>query len=198
MNRTVYFADKSVVFTDRATPGAHFAVRLGSGERVSRAKILEIFQTCNDVAVISPDAEAAFRGFAAEFAAVEAAGGIVVDARGAWLMIHRNGRWDLPKGHVEAGETFAECAVREVGEETGVTGAEVVRPLCDTLHAYSLCGRWELKRTHWFEMRAAAGAAPAPQREEGIDRAVWCMPDEVREHLSATFPTLRCVAACMR
>ncbi len=74
MNRTVYFADKSVVFTDRATPGAHFAVRLGSGERVSRAKILEIFQTCNDVAVISPDAEAAFRGFAAEFAAVEAAG----------------------------------------------------------------------------------------------------------------------------
>ena len=88
--------------------------------------------------------------------------------------------------------------MREVGEETGVTGAEVVRPLCDTLHAYCLCGRWELKRTHWFEMRAAAGAAPAPQREEGIDRAVWCMPDEVREHLSATFPTIRCVAACMR
>lgn len=32
-------------------------------------------------------------------------------------------RWQLPKGHIDAGETPAEAAVREVREETGCTGA---------------------------------------------------------------------------
>ena len=62
--------------------------------------------------------------------------------RGEYLMIHRNGRWDLPKGHVEPGESTAECAVREFAEETGAVGAEVVRFLCRTLHALSLIHIW--------------------------------------------------------
>ena len=194
MNHAIYFADKSLFFRHLSDPVEGVVVE----EPITRAKILKFFETSNALTVSSADPDASFAAFSQAFRPVAAAGGIVVDPAERMLMIRRNGRWDLPKGHVEAGETFAECAVREVGEETGVTGAEVVRPLCDTLHAYCLCGRWELKRTHWFEMRAAAGAAPAPQREEGIDRAVWCMPDEVREHLSATFPTSRCVAACMR
>jgi bis(5'-nucleosidyl)-tetraphosphatase len=34
------------------------------------------------------------------------------------LMKHRD-RWDLPKGHVDEGETELECALREMEEETG-------------------------------------------------------------------------------
>ena len=37
---------------------------------------------------------------------VRAAGGIVTDDAGNRLLIHRNGRWDLPKGKVEQGETL--------------------------------------------------------------------------------------------
>lgn len=37
-------------------------------------------------------------------------------------------RWQLPKGHIEEGETSEQTAVREVREETGVTG-RVVAPL---------------------------------------------------------------------
>jgi 8-oxo-dGTP pyrophosphatase MutT (NUDIX family) len=40
------------------------------------------------------------------------------------LMKHRD-RLDLPKGHREEGETEVECALRELGEETGLTAADV-------------------------------------------------------------------------
>jgi 8-oxo-dGTP pyrophosphatase MutT (NUDIX family) len=62
------------------------------------------------------------------------AGGLVVDAERARVALigrlDRRGRllWSLPKGHIEAGETPEQTAVREVAEETGVDG-EVLRPL---------------------------------------------------------------------
>jgi 8-oxo-dGTP pyrophosphatase MutT (NUDIX family) len=34
----------------------------------------------------------------------------------------RNGRWGVPKGHIEPGETGHEAALREAFEEAGVTG----------------------------------------------------------------------------
>ncbi|MGO9559219.1 MAG: NUDIX hydrolase [Acidimicrobiales bacterium] len=57
---------------------------------------------------------------------VRAAGGIVLraSATGGWeaALIHRpeQGDWTLPKGKLEPGETAAECALREVREETGL------------------------------------------------------------------------------
>jgi ADP-ribose pyrophosphatase YjhB (NUDIX family) len=58
------------------------------------------------------------------------AGGLVLDRRDsdarAALIGRRDKRgrllWSLPKGHVEQGETAEQAAVREVAEETGVTG----------------------------------------------------------------------------
>jgi 8-oxo-dGTP diphosphatase len=56
---------------------------------------------------------------------VRAAGGVVVRWDGGALevvLIHRPKRrdWSFPKGKVEPGETDQACAVREVGEETGL------------------------------------------------------------------------------
>lgn len=99
-----------------------------------RDKILNFLESHNSVAVVAADPDAAFAAFAAEFTPSKRPGGVVVNGCGEWLMIHRNGRWDLPKGHLECGERIEECAAREVCEETGVA-AEVVRPLCETLHA---------------------------------------------------------------
>ena len=58
------------------------------------------------------------------------AGGLVLDHRGASASaaligrLDRRGRllWSLPKGHLEAGETEEDTAVREVAEETGIRG----------------------------------------------------------------------------
>lgn len=40
------------------------------------------------------------------------------------LMRHHN-RWDLPKGHAEAGETPVQTALREMEEETGIAAQDV-------------------------------------------------------------------------
>ena len=61
------------------------------------------------------------------------AGGLVLDrisadACGALIgRLDRRGRllWSLPKGHLEAGESFEQAAAREVAEETGITGTVI-------------------------------------------------------------------------
>lgn len=199
MEPTVYFADKALTFTRETPAEAGCVLPFGDEGELSRDKILKILESHNRVAVVSPDPDAAFAVFAAQFTAVEAAGGIVVNDRGQWLMIRRNGRWDLPKGHRECGERFDACAAREIAEETGVC-AEVVRPLCQTLHAYFFpkTARWELKRTHWYELRPTACGDLKPQTEEGIERVAWCCPDRVAANLEQSFPTIRCVAQAMK
>ena len=158
--------------------------------------VLALLERFDRVALVSARPERCFELFAAGFRPVEAAGGIVVDASGRRLMIHRNGRWDLPKGHREPGEAIEACARREVAEETGVE-AEIRRPLCDTLHCYRLHDAWEMKRTHWFEMTAAGGGPLRPQTEEGIAVVRWCTADEAEYNLRRTFPTIRKVFSCL-
>jgi 8-oxo-dGTP pyrophosphatase MutT (NUDIX family) len=48
--------------------------------------------------------------------------GVLLDERRHLLLIKRrdNGHWTLPAGAMELGENIAECAVREVWEETGL------------------------------------------------------------------------------
>ena len=55
-------------------------------------------------------------------ARVEAAGGVVLDGEGRVAVVHRPryDDWSLPKGKLDAGETFEEAALREVSEETGL------------------------------------------------------------------------------
>jgi 8-oxo-dGTP diphosphatase len=53
-------------------------------------------------------------------------GAIITDDQGRLLLIKRGhdpgaGRWSLPGGHVEPGETDEQAVVREILEETGLT-----------------------------------------------------------------------------
>ena len=128
---------------------------------------------------------------------VRAAGGIVVDDGGDRLLIRRNGRWDLPKGKVEAGETLLQAALREVEEETGIhcSNTQSHNNAIKTYHIFNLYGGWHLKQTSWFAMRAG-GHHPSgmPQTDEGITDVVWVSPDEWRRRLQSSYGTLRIVA----
>lgn len=43
----------------------------------------------------------------------------------SFLLMKHPSRWDLPKGHVDPGETDMQCALRELEEETGIAAADV-------------------------------------------------------------------------
>ena len=187
----IWFAMRELRFSAKGDPNA-FVVPFEGEESVSRAKILTFLDNYKTVVVLSQDPLAAFEAFASQMVWVEAAGGVVESERAEVVMIRRNERWDLPKGHREAGETFAQCAAREAEEETGVKVAEVEQLLATTLHAYNLYGKWELKLTAWYAMRATA-CELVPQREEGILCAEWVPLTEVKEKIKNTFPTIRTV-----
>ncbi len=97
-------------------------------------------------------------------------------------VIFRRGVWDLPKGKQEEGESVAECAVREVAEELGLSShPEILGQLSDTYHEYERAGIQYGKTTHWFVMTMTNDSTEKrfrPQSEEGIDKAEWIDLDE--------------------
>lgn len=187
----IWFAMRELRFASVAEPTL-FSVKYESAESVSRAKITTFLDNYKTVVVLATNPMEAFEAFASQMEWVEAAGGVVESERGEVVMIRRNSRWDLPKGHREAGETFGVCAAREAEEETGVVVKGVERLLTTTLHAYNLYGRWELKLTAWYAMRAER-CDLTPQQEEGIIGAEWVAREEIAEKIKCTFLTIKAV-----
>lgn len=97
------------------------------------------------------------------------------------LISHRDRRgrvvWSLPKGHVEEGETFAEAAIREVFEETGIK-AEIVAELGTVAFWFTAEDRRVHKTVHHFILQAVGGEISGDNPEVltaewvDIDRAV--------------------------
>ena len=65
-------------------------------------------------------------------------------------------RWSLPKGHIEVGETTEQAAIREVEEETGISGRITAR-LGSVEYTFVAQGRRIHKRVHHFLMEAVDG-----------------------------------------
>jgi len=106
------------------------------------------------------------------------AGGGVVYKDGKVLMIHRLGKWDLPKGKIEGGETFRMGAQREVQEECNVSVA-VLDKVCTTWHTYTTGEKSILKKTVWYQMECLDDSKMKPQLDEGIDEVRWMNKKEI-------------------
>jgi 8-oxo-dGTP pyrophosphatase MutT (NUDIX family) len=83
-------------------------------------------------------------------------GGVVLDGNKALLVQVKSmkGRkiWTFPKGHIEAGETPRQAALREVLEETGYRAA-IVCPLLKVRYAFTLKGKYVKKIVQWYLMK---------------------------------------------
>ena len=121
---------------------------------------------------------------------IKAAGGLVKSAKGNYLFIFRNKKWDLPKGKVEKGEKMKEAGLREVEEECGVKIHTNNKKLCKTFHVYTLGNKLVLKKTNWYSMTVKGEPKLIPQKEEGITKAVWLGADELKPVLKNTFPSI--------
>ena len=114
-----------------------------------------------------------FINFKSIFVYQEAAGGLVLNRNNQVLAIKNRDIWQLPKGHVEDDETYAEAAVREVEEECSISKPIVINELPSTFHVFSNGEKWFLKRTYWFKMLYKGNETPQPQTEEDITHAIW-------------------------
>ena len=128
------------------------------------------------------------------------AGGLVVDlagrpARAAIIArMNRAGRveWCLPKGHLEAGETPEQAAVREIEEETGIRG-RILDALGTIDYWFSVEGRRIHKLVHHFLLEATGGSLSieGDPDHEAIDVA-WVPLTELGALLA--FPNERRIA----
>lgn len=122
---------------------------------------------------------------------VVAAGGLVYNDKGEMLFIHRNGRWDLPKGKVEKKESLEDAAVREVEEETGVKNLQVVKLLQKTYHIFQRGGKYKLKETYWYEMKTDYTGALEPEESEGIKKVKWKKEEKAKKALAKSYGNIK-------
>ncbi len=121
-----------------------------------------------------------------------AAGGLVYNSSNELLLIERLGRWDLPKGKVEKGESLEEAALREVAEETGLKGHVLKSHFEDTFHVFEQNKKWKFKTTHWYEMlvESTGRVKLIPQAEEGITEVRWWAKEALSSELPPTYPLI--------
>lgn len=155
-------------------------------------KILALLEKkeVHGVIVSGSDEKKLWEEFKSNFKYIEAAGGTVFNSEEELLLIHRLGKWDLPKGKREKNEGIQDCAVREVEEECNVNSLEIVKELNSTYHCYPHKGSWALKRTYWFVMRTTFQGELIPQTEEGIDQVIWLPMNQLSGVFSDTYSSI--------
>ena len=92
-------------------------------------------------------------------------------------------RWQLPKGHIERGESPEQAAVREIQEETGVTG-RVIAPLPGVEYWFVEKGSRRVHKQVDYFLLAYVGGTVADFDAHEVSGAEWFSWDEGLAKLS--------------
>lgn len=192
----IFYNNRILLFNERHTPELQSAKVLHLDDKTESA--VKLFLTGEngdnlEICDASDDESLAVMGRCTRI--VSAGGGLVSDGCGRKLFINRFGRWDLPKGWQERGETIEQCAVREVCEECGMSQADLVNKgfLTNTYHIYPLDGGFALKATSWFRMRYVGNGKLKPQTEEDIVEIRWFDLKNIDEVMKNTYENIKLV-----
>ena len=187
-DRTVYFGDDFSKIFERNNGLFYKYNNIHELTEVVHAfyflkKIDKLFIFHNDIITL-------FDEFKACFNYVEAGGGVVINEKGEFLVMLRNGIWDLPKGKLEKGENFESAALREVEEETGLDQMVIKQPVLSTFHTYTEKGNMMLKKTKWYEMLYSGNKTPVPETRENITETRWVSPGNTDFIRKNTYPSV--------
>lgn len=189
----IYFDNRVITLSPEPDRVQKYSLFLKYHEKEELYNQISLFAVNNDLTsmnIYSYDINNLWKVFSDWFIVIEAAGGLVGHPSGKYLFIKRYGRWDLPKGHIEPGETPEDCALREVTEECNITGHIIEEPLLPSYHTYLFDNKPHMKKTHWFRMRYSGEMITEPQAEEGITHAEWLAPSEIAGIKTNTFQSL--------
>lgn len=187
----VFVNDKPLFLTNQIEKETDFQLFLLESIDIEQL-IIKMFQNkIKKASLYYPDEKAILKKLKEKIPVNKAGGGLVYNQKGEVLFIFRNGKWDLPKGGIEKGEEIEDTAMREVEEETGVDQLKITKKLQKTYHVFKRNGKYKLKITHWFEMHTKFEGETYPQQKEGIEKAVWLKPDEIKEALKNSFENIK-------
>lgn len=173
-DRTVYFGDDFSKVFERNS-GLFYKYN-NLQELTELVYLFNELKLIDKLFILHDDILNLFEEFKACFKYVDAAGGVVLNSKGEFLIMKRDGLWDLPKGKLEAGESPESAAIREVEEETGLHELEITNPLLSTFHTYTITEDMHLKKTKWYEMLYHGNDSPVPQASENITEVRWVDP----------------------
>ncbi len=187
----VFVNDKPLFLTNQTQKETDFDLFLLESVDIKKL-IVKLFQGKVDKAFLyHPDEKEILKTLKSKLPVQKAAGGLVYNKKNEVLFIFRNGKWDLPKGGLEKGETNELAAIREVQEETGIDNLIITDKLQKTYHIFKRNGRYKLKVTQWYEMRSSSVQQLIPQAEEGIEKVAWLDAKAAREALTNSYENIK-------
>lgn len=177
MNKKVYFNSKFLLLTsdDIQPAGNQLIVHTDNLDTDKLNEGIAKFIQQNegpDLILICRDVNYLFEEIKKQFTYIEAAGGFIQQNQN-YLFIYRLGKWDLPKGKLDKGESPAQAAIRECEEECGITQLEIINELPSTYHIYYYKNKYALKTTYWFLMKSSHTSQLIPQTSENIEKVEW-------------------------
>jgi|SRR5690606_19627761 len=187
----VFVNDKPIILTTVEEPETYF--KNFNLKEVKLNKVIKELVTTDlqEARLIHKNKDKLLKKFLKKLPNVVAGGGKVYNDKGYVLFIYRNDKWDLPKGKIEGVESIEGTAIREVMEETGVAGLEIIRPLETTYHIFKRNGGYKIKITYWFEMKTSFSGDLYAQEFEGITKVAWLSPEEIKQALKNSYANIK-------
>ncbi len=187
----VFMNEKPIFLTDSTQEYKNFEVV--KYEEINFLELLELVNSSlkQGVLLICKDLKKSWKDFKKNFKVVKAAGGKVFNEDKEVLFIYRLGKWDLPKGHIEKGEKKRVAAIREVEEECGVEGLEILKKLPTTYHSFYYGEQLCLKVTYWYSMKTSFKGELIPQLEEDITEVVYKNEEQISVALENTYENIK-------